>query len=89
MNIFVKYMVLIHVTCHDYYYYYAYHYMLCIFTISQPDEPVVSTCTTSSTIASDSTVVNIHDPTYMEARSEYLPTHQEPTVVSASNSNTV
>ena len=40
---------------------------------------------TTSTIASDSTAVVIHDPPYMEARGEYLPTHQEPTVVSASN----
>ena len=66
--------------------YYAYHYnfMLCI--LSQPDGAVVST--TSSTIASDSTVVDSHDPTYMEATwSDYLPTHQEPTVSSASNSN--
>ena len=52
---------------------------------SQLDEPVVST--TLSIIASDSTAVDNHDPTYMEARSDYLPTHQEPTVSSASNSN--
>ena len=56
--------------------------MLCIF--SQLDGAVVST--TSLTIASDSTLC-IHDPTYMEARSDYLSTRKEPTVSSANNSN--
>ena len=36
--------------------------------------------TTTPTIASDSAAVVIHNSTYMEARSEYLPTTQEPTV---------
>ena len=45
--------------------------------------------TTTPTIASDSTTVVIHDSTCMEARSEYLPTTQEPTVPTVGASNVV